>query len=169
MIRTLDARAFAAAIPQLSDILMDAVDAGAGVSFMKPLAQPVAEAFWRALLPAVASGNTIPLAATVKDALAGVVLLQLAPQPNQPHRADVAKLLVHRNFRQQGLGRALMTALEGEARARGRRLLTFDAVAHGPVEAFYKKLGFICAGYYPGYALSGDGQLDDTALFYKQL
>jgi len=169
VITTLSPADYGAAIPRLADILMDAVDAGAGVSFMKPLDRAAAEAFWQGLVPAVAGGQTLVLAAEDQGLLAGVVLLQLADKPNQPHRADVAKLLVHRDFRRRGLGSALMRALEDEARLHQRSLLTFDAVAHGPVEAFYKSLGFICAGYYPAYAYSGDGRLDDTALFYKPL
>lgn len=169
MIRLLSPEDYIRAIPRLATILMDAVDAGAGVSFMKPLGRAEAEAFWTGLVPDVLRGQTVALVAEATGEMAGVVLLQLADKPNQPHRADVAKLLVHRDHRRRGMGAALMRALEDEARRRGRSLLTFDAVAHGPVEQFYKALGFTCAGYYPGYAYSGDGRLDDTALFFKQL
>ena len=89
--------------------------------------------------------------------------------PNQPHRSDVTKLLVHRNFRRRGVATALMLALEDKARALNQTLITFDAVADSPASVFYESLGFICVGTYPDYAYSGDGKLDDTALFYKAL
>lgn len=153
----------------LAGILVDAVASGAGVSFMKPLAVPDALAYWQGLAPEVASGRTIAFIAETEEEIAGVVLLIRSWSPNQPHRADIAKLLVHRKFRRRGVGTALMTAAEARARDMGLRLITFDAVAHGGAEAFYRRLGFTPAGIIPGYAYSGDGQLDDTMFFYKTL
>jgi GNAT superfamily N-acetyltransferase len=164
-VRILDRAAFNAAVPRLAEILVDAVDAGAGVSFMWPLERAEAEAFWRGIDPVQ---NRV-FAAEEKGAIAGTVMLQPCWQPNQPHRCEVAKLLVHRDFRRQGAATALMAALEAEAREMGRSLVTFDAVAGSPADAFYRGLGFIRAGVIPGYAYSGRGELDGTAIFYKRL
>ena len=161
----LDRAAFDAAIPRLAEILVDAVDAGAGVSFMAPLARKTAEDFWRGIDPVANKVFT----AEVEGIVAGTVMLMPAWAPNQPHRCDVAKLLVHRDFRRQGIGTMLMNALEVEAYRLGLSLIVFDAVGHGSVETFYRNLGFTCIGHIPGYAYSGRGQLDDTAFFFKQL
>jgi GNAT superfamily N-acetyltransferase len=151
-------------VERLAVILQDAVDDGAGVSFLPPLSDADARAFWSAL----DLGATTVLVAEVEGEVAGCVLMQRAWPPNQPHRVEVAKLLVHRDFRRRQLGTQLMRALERHARDLGFTLITFDAVAHGPVEAFYQELGFVKAGVIPGYAYSGD-VLCDTAIFYKQL
>jgi GNAT superfamily N-acetyltransferase len=108
-------------------------------------------------------------AAVENGTITGVVILERAWAPNQPHRADISKMLVHRDFRRRGVGTLLLKAVEDEARRMGLTLLTFDTVAQSPAEAFYRGLGFTCAGYIPGYALSPAGKLDDTAIFYKQL
>ena len=169
MIRILSAAEFETQIPRLAEILGDAVDSGAGVSFMKPVLPDVAQDFWRGQLTGIAAHATFPIVAEIDGTLAGVVLLMRAWAPNQPHRSDVAKLLVHRNFRRRGVASALMKALEDKARGLKQTLITFDAVANSPASAFYESLGFICVGTYPAYAYSGDGKLDDTALFYKKL
>jgi acetyltransferase len=156
-------------IPRLAEILIDAVASGAGVSFLAPLSQYDAENFWRGRIAGVASGEIYPLVAEIDGVIAGVVLLIRAWAPNQPHHSDVSKLLVHRQFRRRGLATALMDALETKAKALNQTLLTFDASAHGPVENFYKSLGYTCVGHFPGYAYSGTGEMEDTALFYKKL
>jgi acetyltransferase len=168
MIRTLNIVEYEGCIPRLATLLIDAVDAGAGVSFMAPLARDVAEAFWRKQVADIGSSATLQFVAEEKGVIAGTVLLQKAWAPNQPHRAEVAKLLVHRDFRRKGLGTQLMQALEGKARALGLKLITFDAVAHGSVEKFYRDLGYTFVGNIPAYAYA-NGKLDDTALFYKDL
>lgn len=169
IVRALSPEEFDAATGRLGEILVDAVAAGAGVSFMLPFSAKDGEAYWRGLSGAVAKGvKTILVARTGKE-IAGVVILEKAWPPNQPHRGEVAKLLVHRHYRRRGIGTMLMNALVEKARAVGLTLITFDAVAHGPAEAFYRGLGFTCAGYIPGYAFSGEGQLDDTAIFYRNL
>ncbi len=155
-------------VSRLADILVDAVDGGAGVTFMWPLEKTVAENFWRGIGSSMRNGQVVQFIAEVDGAIAGTVLLQRAQAPNQPHRCKVAKLLVHRDFRRQGLGTLLMQALEAKARALGLTLITFDSVAHGNTEEFYRALGFTCAGYIPEYAFA-KGKLDDTALFYKLL
>jgi GNAT superfamily N-acetyltransferase len=168
-IRIDDVAAFEKRIPRLAEILIDAVDGGAGVSFMKPLAQADAEGFWRGQLEDITAGKTFPIIAEHDGKTVGIVLLMKAWAPNQPHRADIAKMLVHSSYRRRGFATHLIRGLEDKARDLGLKLLTFDAVAGSAAEAFYKRLGFICVGYYPDYAYSGDGKLDGTALFYKKL
>jgi GNAT superfamily N-acetyltransferase len=160
---------FTAAIPRLGEILADAVAAGAGVSFLLPFSPQNGEAYWRGLSDAVAIGDQTIFVARDSHEISGTVILGRAWAPNQPHRCEVAKLLVHRDYRRRGVGTLLMTALERQARAMGFTLITFDAVAHGLVEAFYRNLGFTCAGYIPGYAFSTGDKPDGTAIFYKQL
>lgn len=168
-IRIATAAEFEHSIPRLAAILIDAVSSGAGVSFIDVPAQQDAENFWRGMLADVAAEKTFCLLAESGDEIAGLVLLMRAWAPNQPHRADIAKLLVHRDHRRKGLGTLLMQAAESHARKLGLRLITFDAVAHGPVEQFYCDLGFTVAGYYPNYAYALGHKLDDTALFFKEL
>ena len=168
IIRELTIPEYDSCVPRLGAILIDAVDAGAGVTFLHPLSPDVAEAYWRKQVPDVGSGATIQFVAEENGVIAGTVLLQKAWPPNQPHRCEVAKLLVHREFRRRGLGTLLMKSHERKARDLGFTLITFDTVAHGPVEEFYRSLGFICAGHIPDYAY-GRGGLHDTALFYKKL
>lgn len=169
MIRILSAAEFEKNIPRCAEILVDAVESGAGVSFMRPLPQADAEEFWRGQVSGIAAGQTFPIVAVVDGTIAGLVLLVRAWAPNQPHRCDIAKLLVHHDFRRRGIATELIAALEEKARALQQTLITFDAVADSPAADFYKSLGFTCVGTYPKFAYSGDGKLDDTALFYKQL
>jgi GNAT superfamily N-acetyltransferase len=168
-IRLATAAEFENAIPRLAAILIDAVASGAGVSFIDPPSQAEAERFWRGFVSDVSAAKTFCFLAHSDDEIAGTVLLMRATPPNQPHRADIAKLLVHSEFRRKGFGSKLMKAAEAHARTLGLKLITFDAVAHGPVERFYKDLGFTVAGYYPNYAYALGRRLDDTALFYKEL
>jgi GNAT superfamily N-acetyltransferase len=168
IIRELSALEYENCVPRLAEILIDAVDSGAGVTFMWPLAQDVGEDYWRSQHSGIASGSTIQFVVEEDGVIVGTVMLQKAWAPNQPHRCDVAKLLVHRDFRRRGLGRLLMQALEDRARALGLTLITFDTVAGGGPEAFYREMGFTCVGYIPAYAYA-KGNLDATALFYKLL
>jgi GNAT superfamily N-acetyltransferase len=168
IIRELTSSEYDTAVPRLAGILVDAVDSGAGVTFMHPLARDVAEAYWMKQKADVASGQTTLFVADENGVIAGTVMLQKVWPPNQPHRCEVAKLLVHRDFRRRGLATLLMQALEAKARTSGFTLITFDTVAKSPAETFYRQLGFTCAGYIPNYAYAM-GKLDGTALFYKQL
>ncbi len=169
MIRIFSDAEFETHIPRFAEILIDAVASGAGVSFLAPLSQNDAEHFWRGKISGVSSGEIYPLVAEVNGVIAGVVLLIRAWAPNQPHHSDISKLLVHRHFRRRGIATELMNAVESKAKALNQTLLTFDASAHGPVETFYKSLGYTCVGHYPGFAYSGTGEMEDTALFYKKL
>lgn len=158
-----------AALPALAEVLADCVQGGASVSFMLPFDAAAALRWWRGLLPAIERGEILLLAA--RDAaglIAGTAQLHLRTPPNQPHRAEVAKLLVRRGARNQGLAEALMRRLEAEARAAGRSLLTLDTASQA-AERLYRRLGYQEAGRIPGYALLPHGPPCDTVLFYKQL
>lgn len=155
-------------ITALADVLIDCVEGGASVSFMAPLARGKAEAFWRGVGEKVAAGAVELLAAELDGAVVGTVQLIVAQPENQPHRADLAKMLVHRRARRRGVGDALMSAAESLARARGKTLLLLDT-ASDDAERLYRRQGWIEVGRVPGYALLPDGRPYDTIFFYKQL
>lgn len=154
----------------LVDILLDCVDGGASVSFMAPLSPAKAADFWQRVVESAVRGERVLLVAE-DDAgvLHGTVQVVLDTPDNQPHRADVAKMLVHRRARRHGLGAALMRAAETAARARGRTLLVLDTVTDGDGERLYARLGWQRVGVIPGYALWPRGGLCDTTYFYKTL
>ncbi len=168
-VEVLGPAAVASAEGRLAEILRACVDAGASISFLPPLAQATARGFWRRAVSAVAAGERAILGAWADGVLVGTVTLDLATPPNQPHRADIAKLLVHPAARRQGLARALMACAEDEARRAGRRLLTLDTRAGDLAESLYRTMGWREAGRIPGYALAADGAEYDTVLFYKRL
>jgi ribosomal protein S18 acetylase RimI-like enzyme len=154
----------------LAELLVDVVRDGASVNFMLPFGHDDALRFWRSVLDRVEAGEVKLLAAFRDGALDGTVQLQPAPQPNQPHRADVAKLLVHTRARRLGVARTLMLALEETARRHGRTLLTLDTLAGTPAERLYRSLGYTVIGQIPGYALlPSGGEPLPTAIIYKQL
>ena len=158
-------------LDHLADILVDVVHGGASVSFMLPFTRDDALAYWRRILAEVEAGDTVLLGAGgTADGLDGTVQLRLATPPNQPHRADVAKLLVHRRARRGGLGRALMAAVEAEARRRGRTLLVLDTLAGSEAEPLYQSAGWTAAGAIPRYALLPEGgEPQATVVFWKRL
>jgi GNAT superfamily N-acetyltransferase len=157
-----------ARIGELADILLDAVRDGASVGFMSDISRAEAEAFWRETIAAIAAG-TIIFAVAQNSALVGCVLLQPCRKPNQPHRADVAKLLVLARARRGGIASRLMDALEARSRALGRTLLTLDTATGSDAENFYVRRGYGRAGVIPGYALMPDGAPTGTTFYYKQL
>jgi GNAT superfamily N-acetyltransferase len=170
IIRELSAGELKAATPRLAEILIDAVASGAGVSFMRPLSQVDAESFWTKQQSDIASGATTLFVNTEDDGLiVGCVLLIKAWAPNQPHRCDLAKMLVHRTHRRQGIATHLIRAAEHKARDLGLTLITFDAVTGGSADKLYRRLGYVASGTIPGYALNPFGMPDDTTIFYKQL
>ena len=152
----------------LAALLLDAVDGGASVSFMAPLAPERALAFWRGVGEAVARGERALLVAEDAQGIVGTVHLVLDQPENQPHRADLSKLLVHRRARQQGVGEALMRAAEAMGRDEGKTLLVLDT-ASDAAERLYTRLGWQRCGVIPGYALLPQGGLCDTVLFYRVL
>jgi GNAT superfamily N-acetyltransferase len=156
-------------IDGLAAVLIDCVEAGASVSFMHPLTPDRAVAFWRRVAEGVAAGQRALLMAEDKDGICGTVQLVLDQPENQPHRADVAKMLVHRRARRQGLGGALMRAAEATARECGKTLLVLDTVTGGDAERLYARLGWIRVGDIPGYALFPRGGFCSTTVFYKRL
>jgi len=152
----------------LSEVLADCVAGGASVSFMAPFSTADAHAWWGGVIESVAADKTVLFGGYVDGALVGTVQLGLDVPPNQPHRGDVKKLLVHRRARGRRLGRALMEALEAEARRRSLTLLTLDTASKA-AERVYEGLGYTRAGVIPGYALWPEGGLCDTTLFWKSL
>jgi GNAT superfamily N-acetyltransferase len=152
----------------LAEILADCVVGGASVSFMAPFPVEEAHRWWGGVIESVAAGRTVLFGAYRDGALFGTVQLGLDVPPNQPHRGDVKKLLVHRRARTLGLGTALMEALEAEARRRGLTLLTLDT-ASGDAERLYRRLGWVPAGVIPNYALWPGGGFCDTTIFWKGL
>jgi GNAT superfamily N-acetyltransferase len=153
----------------LAQLLVDAVDSGAAVSFLAPLTLERAEDWWRKIVSASDSGSIFLVARDLKG-IAGGVQLHAAWAPNQPHRADIAKLLVHSRCRRSGLGTRLMQSIEDEARRAGFSLLTLDAKRGGAAEQLYRRIGWTVAGTIPRYALDPDGAAShDTVVFFKEL
>lgn len=153
----------------LADILIDCVEGGASVSFMLPLSRDRAVAFWRDVARGVAAGERALLVAEDAEGLCGTVQLVLRQPENQPHRADVAKMLVCRRVRRQGLGAALMRAAEAEARDCGKTLLVLDTVTGGDAERLYERLGWQRVGVIPKYALMPEGEPCSTTVYYRDL
>lgn len=158
-------------VDALRHLLHACVAGGAGVSFVLPFSLEEAEFWWRAVvLPAVESGKRRLLVARWDGWIVGAVQLGLDTPPNQPHRADVMKLLVHPDARRKGIARALMVALEDQARLDGRTLLTLDTVTGDAAEQLYLSIGFVSSGVIPGYAWNpAKTKLDDATFFYKEL
>jgi len=156
-------------IEELSEVLIDCVEAGASVSFMLPITRATAEAFWRGVDDSAAKGERAVLVA--EDAagrIVGTVQGIWAPQENQPHRGDVSKMLVHRRGRRQGVGAALLAAIEAQARALGRTLLVLDTASRD-AERLYARHGWQRCGEIPNYALMPDGPPCASTIFFKQL
>src|SRR5437868_7399351 len=158
-----------AQIDGLADVLIDCVEGGASVSFMHPLPRDRAVAFWRRVAHGVAVGERALLVAEDARGLCGTVQLVLDQPENQPHRAELSKMLVHRRARRQGLGAALMRAAEATARDCGKTLLVLDAVTDGDAARLYERLGWQRAGVIPGYALLPRGGLCATTFYYRDL
>jgi GNAT superfamily N-acetyltransferase len=157
-----------AQIDDLASVLIDCVDGGASVSFMHPLPRDRAVAFWRRVAQGVAGGERALLVAADARGLCGTVQLVLDQPENQPHRAELSKMLVHRRARRQGLGAALMQAAEATARDCGKTLLVLDT-ANGEAERLYERLGWVRVGTIPGFALLPHGGLCGTTVFYRNL
>lgn len=154
-------------VSALAAVLLDCVQGGASVSFMAELTSSEAEHFFAGALAEVEQGQRVLLAAFAGTQLVGTVQVQLATPQNQPHRADVAKLLVARAARSQGVGAQLMRAAEDAAREAGKSLLVLDTVAGESGEKLYRRLGWTAAGVIPRYALFPDGRWCDAVIFWK--
>ncbi|MBJ3776195.1 GNAT family N-acetyltransferase [Acuticoccus mangrovi] len=171
-IEALDVEAFDAALPALAEVLQACVAGGASVNFVCPFSLEEARAFFLdKVRPAVVAGHRVVLAAWVDGEIVGTVQLACDTPPNQPHRADVTKLLVHPKARRRGIGRHLMEALHEAARARGRSLLTLDTLVGDAAEPLYVSVGYRRVGPIPGYSLApdGSGRLDATMIMYCPL
>jgi len=155
-------------VHELAQVLIDCVDGGASVSFMHPLPVEKALAFWRRVAEAVASGERALLIAEDEQGIVGTVQLVLEQPENQPHRADVSKMLVHRRARRRGIGAALMRAAEEVAGQCGKSLLVLDT-ASSDAERLYARLGWQRCGTVPGYALLPHGGLCSTSILYRTL
>ena len=155
-------------IAGLTDVLIDCVEGGASVSFMLPLSRERAAAFWDRVAQDVAEGKRALLVAEDAAGICGTVQLVFDLPENQPHRGDLAKLLVHRRARHQGVGAALMKAAEVTARECGKTLLVLDT-ASDEAERVYERLGWVRVGVIPGYALWPQGGLCATTIYYREL
>lgn len=168
-IHKIDAAEAARRIAELGLILRDAVEGGASVNFLAGFTQSEAEAFWHGQIPGIADGSRYLIVADNGERLVGTVVLSLAPQPNQPHRADVGKMLVLSVLRRQGIGRRLLDAVEALARAKGRTLLMLDTTTGSSGDRLYASCGWVLYGIVPGHALSTAGVPADTSFYYKQV
>jgi ribosomal protein S18 acetylase RimI-like enzyme len=168
-IRVLNREETIHALPELCDVLAACVNGGASVGFMLPFSPQDAEPFWWSVAETVDEGGTIHVVAEVDGKVVGTVQVGLASKPNQPHRGDLMKLLVHPSARGLGLARKLMQKVEEETAKRGRTLLVLDTATGSDAEAIYPRLGWERVGVIPDYALFPDGRYCGTTLFYKRI
>ncbi|WP_372527476.1 GNAT family N-acetyltransferase [Piscinibacter sp.] len=169
-VRRLTPAEAAESVGALAEVLIDCVEGGASVSFMQPMTEAKATGFWRSVADGVARGERALLVAENGDArIVGTVQLVLAMPENQPHRAEVAKMLVHRHARRRGVAQRLMQAIDAIARGEGKTLLALDTVTGGDAERLYARAGWQRAGEIPNYALMPDGVLCGTTIFFKDL
>jgi ribosomal protein S18 acetylase RimI-like enzyme len=153
----------------LAAVLADCVAGGASVSYMAPFSHEQARSAFEGFAAEVEQGNRLILAAFADGELVGTVQVILVLPPNQPHRGEIAKLLVHRRGRRRGIAELLMERAEAEARAEGKTLLVLDAVTEGDAARLYDRMGWTTVGVIPGYALYPDGRPCDTTVFWKAL
>ena len=166
-IRRLGASELRGHLDSLAAVLADCVAGGASVSYMAPFSHADARAAFAAWATEVESGRRLLLAAFAGDEVVGTVQVVFAAPPNQPHRADIAKLLVHRSARRRGVAQLLMEHAEAESRAEGKTLLVLDTVTGDDAERLYARLGWTRVGVIPNYALYPDGRPCDTTVFWK--
>jgi GNAT superfamily N-acetyltransferase len=167
-IAVLDAASATAAIDELAEVLADCVAGGASVSFMSPFGREDARKFFEKIIASVARDETVLVVAKLDGRIVGTVQLGLDMPPNQPHRGDIRKLLVHRAARKHGLGAALMARAEAEAKARGRTLLVLDT-AGDAAERIYLRSGWQRVGVIPDYAMWPQGGFCATTFFWKRV
>jgi ribosomal protein S18 acetylase RimI-like enzyme len=156
-------------LAMLTELLVEAVASGGSVSFMHPLAPAASEAFWAGALMAADRGERIVFGAWDGAALVGTVTLLLDLPPNQPHRAEIAKMMPRVSHRKQGIATALIAAAEAAATALGRSLLVLDTAAEEGAAGLYERMGFTLAGEIPGYALKPHGGLTGTLIYWKTI
>ncbi|MBZ4417771.1 GNAT family N-acetyltransferase [Myxococcus sp. RHSTA-1-4] len=157
-------------VEQLADVLIDCVEGGASVSFMLPLPREKAVAFWRGVADGVSRGERVLIVAEDGEGqVVGTVQLVMKMPDNQPHRGDVAKMLVHRKARRRGIAQRLLAAIDDEARKEGKTVLVLDAVTGGDAERLYERAGWQRVGVIPKYALMPTGEFCSTTYFFKHL
>jgi GNAT superfamily N-acetyltransferase len=156
-------------IRELSDVLIDCVEGGASVSFMWPMTRAKAEAFWSRVAASATRGERIVIVAELEGEIVGTAQVVWAEPENQPHRGDIAKMLVHRRARRHGVGAALLVAAESAALEAGKTLLVLDTVTGTEAYRLYSRQGWQRCGEIPNYALWPDGRLCPTTVFYKQI
>jgi GNAT superfamily N-acetyltransferase len=158
-----------AQIESLSLLTIDCVEGGASIGFMSPLALDQASAFWQRVAEGVTHGRRALLIAEDEVGICGTVQLICELPDNQPHRADLAKMQVHRRVRRRGIGAALLASAESVARELGKTLLVLDAVTGGDAERLYSRCGWVRVGEIPRYALFPQGGYCSTTVFYREL
>ena len=168
-VKRLDAEEVRSSLDELGGILLDCVEGGASVNFMLPYTLADGCRFFENLVPSIAAGERILLAAYLDGRMVGTVQAVLKMPPNQPHRGEIAKMLVHRLARRQGIAAMLMQAIEAEAHGAGKTLLVLDTVTGQPAERLYERLGWQRVGVVPGFALFPDGRPCDTTYFWKSI
>ena len=166
-VRRLDVPALRTQLDALADVLADCVAGGASVSYLAPFSKEDARAAFAGMIAEAEEGRRLILAAFTEGRLVGTVQVILALPPNQPHRAEIAKLLVHSAARRRGVAEQLMRAAEAEARGEGKTLLVLDAVTGDDAARLYARLGWTTVGVIPNYALYPDGRPCDTTVFWK--
>jgi ribosomal protein S18 acetylase RimI-like enzyme len=152
-------------IEELSELLIEVVEDGASIGFLPPLSREETENYWRS----VPGSDVVLLVAKVDGHIAGTVQLQLCGKANGSHRAEIAKLMTHPNFRRRGIGRVLMEEAEAIALKENRSLLVLDTREGDPSNLLYTSVGYILAGKIPNFARSADGGLDATMIYYKNI
>lgn len=167
-IRIIDAQQARERLPALVGLLVDGVRGGASIGFMNPFSDEEALSWWSGILDEVAAGRTILFVAEDGGATVGTAQLIPATKPNQPHRADVSKVMVHSTARQRGIGKALMDAVDDEARRRSLTVLVLDTATGSPAERLYQSTGWSKVGIIPDYALWPDGGFCDTTVYTKR-
>jgi GNAT superfamily N-acetyltransferase len=169
-VRRVGANEAAACLESLADVLIDCVEGGASVSFMLPIARETALEFWRKVADGVASGDRVLLVAEDGNGqIVGTVQMIIAQPENQPHRADIAKMLVHREARRKGVGQRLMAEVERAAREETKSVLVLDTVTGSDAERLYERAGWQRVGDVPNYALMPTGEFCGTTFYCKQL
>lgn len=166
LLSAVEARTF---LGDLCDVLADCVNGGASVGFMQPYMPADALPYWQSVADSVESGATLLFVALTEGRVVGTVQVGAAQMPNQPHRGDLKKLLVHSSARGKGLARLLMEAAEREAARIGKTLLVLDTATGSDAEAIYPRLGWQRVGVVPDYAMWPEGGLCDTTIFYKRI
>jgi GNAT superfamily N-acetyltransferase len=169
VIRILTAEEAVGVIDDLCEVLSDGVNAGASLGFMLPFSPADARDYWHGVVDSVAAGQTVLAVGEIDGRVVGTVQVGFASRPNQPHRGDLMKLIVHRSARGRGLSRQLLQAVEAESARRGRSLLVLDTATGSEAETIYPRFGWQRVGVIPDYALWPQGGFCGTTLFYKRI